>query len=662
MLTALSLPNHQAFQYCEALLSIKSAFDPRTFEHVVAMRQNLREDLRTDGRTSAVNLVLRVHLIGPFRVETIGGVNLTPRSKKARAILAMLMLSPRGARSRVWLRDKLWSDRGEDQAAASLRQALVDIRKALGPEGGEVFSADPHTLSIDLDAIEVDAFRLRDGTADARLRAEAETAGAAEHFLEGIDVRDPEFEDWLSVERQLWQRRFDEAAGGEEAGSERLGATERRAAARELPDTSTPHAVPAAPKGDDGTGGASAKKRACVALLSPSGGRLDATSGVVHAALNSLLSTLFLETGEFDIWHLESGSLTGAGYGELSASAPMNGTNGGHAKPDNVHLCAQVRVHTYPGQVLAGVSLYRPGSSALIWSGEVALPEGDAANGNTAAAHPVLVRAIDEALRYVAQHHHDEDGLVRLNGAVMSMFRLRPEDLNHAGMLLRAQLAEAPSGVAFAWMAFLNTFWIGQGFSYRDRALVEETQGFARRALELDPNNALVGALVGHVHSYLFGEYDYAASLFERSLSNNPAQTLGWDLYAMLHTYAGEPRKALAMANWASHLGGSSPHRYYFETTRCISAMFAGDHRLAATVGEAVRRERPDFNSVLRVLVSSYAHAGLGAEARAALDRLLLVEPRFSLSALMEQRYPGLDTKGGQHFLEGLKKAGAPSR
>lgn len=34
--------------------------------------------------------------------------------------------------------------------------------------------------------------------------------GQTENFLEGIDVRDPEFEDWLTLERQAWLRRLEE--------------------------------------------------------------------------------------------------------------------------------------------------------------------------------------------------------------------------------------------------------------------------------------------------------------------------------------------------------------------------------------------------------------------------------------------------------------------
>ncbi|WP_412842370.1 AfsR/SARP family transcriptional regulator, partial [Cereibacter sphaeroides] len=112
------------------------------------------------GRMTGASPDLRMYLFGPFTLLGPDGEELTPKSRKSRAILAMLAVAPRGSRSRVWLRDKLWSDRGEDQASASLRQALLDIRKSLGPRAAHVLTADKNTVSLDLAAVAVDALEL----------------------------------------------------------------------------------------------------------------------------------------------------------------------------------------------------------------------------------------------------------------------------------------------------------------------------------------------------------------------------------------------------------------------------------------------------------------------------------------------------------------------
>lgn len=104
----------------------------------------------------------------------------------------MLASARRGLRSRVWLRDKLWSDRSEEHAFASLRQTLLEVRKSLG-SARELVQADKLSVWLDLEQVELD---LDQATAWDRTN---------DQLLEGIDVRDPEFEEWLRLERQIWQ-------------------------------------------------------------------------------------------------------------------------------------------------------------------------------------------------------------------------------------------------------------------------------------------------------------------------------------------------------------------------------------------------------------------------------------------------------------------------
>jgi len=149
-------------------------------------------------------------LLGPFAVTDAQGIAITPRAQKTCAMLAMLILSPRATRTRVWLRDKLWSDRGEEQGAASLRQALLDARRALSQLGTEVILADKKSISLDLSKIEIDTDGFLLPACESGLSQEAFERALEEDLLEGMDIRDPEFEDWLTLERQVWQRRVNQ--------------------------------------------------------------------------------------------------------------------------------------------------------------------------------------------------------------------------------------------------------------------------------------------------------------------------------------------------------------------------------------------------------------------------------------------------------------------
>src|SRR5215468_12775675 len=91
---------------------------------------------------------LQIRLLGGFDLQSSrGGVEI-PAGRKVRALLACLALSPGSAWPREKLMALLWSDRGEEQARASLRQALAELRRALG---------EPSPLRTEHDAVSLDA-------------------------------------------------------------------------------------------------------------------------------------------------------------------------------------------------------------------------------------------------------------------------------------------------------------------------------------------------------------------------------------------------------------------------------------------------------------------------------------------------------------------------
>lgn len=137
---------------------------------------------------------LAIALEGAFSVTGPDGADLTPRPHKARAVLAMLALAPDGRRSRRWIEERLWSDRAPAQAAGSLRQALVDLRRALGP-CAPLVQADRDWIALDL----------------AACRLAAPAAPGAE-FLEGVAVRDPAFLRWRDAQARARARPADPAA------------------------------------------------------------------------------------------------------------------------------------------------------------------------------------------------------------------------------------------------------------------------------------------------------------------------------------------------------------------------------------------------------------------------------------------------------------------
>ena len=147
----------------------------------------------------------RIDLVGRFRLLAPGGEEIVLRSRRSQALLAFLSLTRGASATRERLAGLLWSDRGEAQARASLRQCLHEIREALPPAAAETL------VAIGRDRIELrpSGFATE---ADAVLAAiEADDPAVLDRLGELTLLPDLAiselFDTWLAGERAAWDRR-----------------------------------------------------------------------------------------------------------------------------------------------------------------------------------------------------------------------------------------------------------------------------------------------------------------------------------------------------------------------------------------------------------------------------------------------------------------------
>jgi DNA-binding SARP family transcriptional activator len=147
-------------------------------------------------------------------ITVLGGLSIqlahTPLdlpTRKSKAFLAYLALSPGMLRSREHLASTLWDRSAEEQARASLRQTLSSLRKALG-EHAEI-NTDSDSVWLDERSVEVDALHFERLAADRSPESlEQAVALYRGELLAGFSLREERFEQWMSAER----RRFHERA------------------------------------------------------------------------------------------------------------------------------------------------------------------------------------------------------------------------------------------------------------------------------------------------------------------------------------------------------------------------------------------------------------------------------------------------------------------
>jgi DNA-binding SARP family transcriptional activator/RecA/RadA recombinase len=144
--------------------------------------------------------VLNLRLLGGFEAR-IGKTTLR-LPKKAQALLAYLALTAGSTISRAKLAVLLWGDGDEDDARNNLRQVLFRVRRSLG-RASRALAVEGEMVGLDPAMVDIDASRFRNlaaATGEASLQEAAELYSG--DLLEGLDVGEPSFEDWLRSERE----------------------------------------------------------------------------------------------------------------------------------------------------------------------------------------------------------------------------------------------------------------------------------------------------------------------------------------------------------------------------------------------------------------------------------------------------------------------------
>ncbi len=535
---------------------------------------------------SILDTKLRVQVSGPFRMLSPDGKDCTPRGRKACALVAMLALSPDHKRSRVWLQDKLWGSRGQEQGAASLRQSLAELRKALGRHQALLLS-DRYVLSLEPTLLDLDV-------------GVSMTLQSGCELLEGLDIGEEGFEDWLREQRQ------------------RIG--------KEEPTT-----------GDDQTALAPMPKVAersdavldHVILISGEGAVRDEISLIADSLIDSIAKSMSELGAARVIDHR-------AGHDQPSGAVGQY--------PNGHTLSLRSEVLSSDTRRTVRLALLQLPSNALAWTSTLQFSGKESLDLND----PRVMRCINLVVNVAADHFTkargtDPDRAVAsalCHSGILHLFRLGKFNFEAADRLFLRAFQMEPRGIYLAWRAYLRTFLLAERqFSCR-QTIEAEALDFTYRALELEPNNSYVAALSAHVQTMMRRSYVAAYELAERSVQLNHANPIGWACLGIAKSYLGKANEGFQDTLLAREIAGTAPFRYQIDALSSIAGTMAGELVPAVHLAEASHALAPSFAPPLRYLSALYAHAGRYELSSEMVQRLKLNEPDFSYDKLRDKGYP----------------------
>ena len=189
---------------------------------------------------------------------------------------------------------------------------------------------------------------------------------------------------------------------------------------------------------------------------------------------------------------------------------------------------------------------------------------------------------------------------------------------------------------------------------------IAETTRLARRAVELDKDDAVALSCGGFALAYVAGELDAGIAFIDRALLLNPNLATAWIVSGWVRVWLGEPEVAIEHLARAMRLSPLDPLINRTRTTTAHAHFFAGRYDAALSWAAMALREWPDYQTALRIAAASNALAGRLEEARKARERLQKLDPKLRISNLEDELGPYHRPQDIVRYIEGLRAAGLP--
>jgi DNA-binding SARP family transcriptional activator/TolB-like protein len=630
-----------------------------------------------------------------MQARNADGKSVLPRSRKTRAVLAVLAMAGPRQVLRTQLTALLWSRREREQARASLRQSVHELRVVLGSCAGTLLQADRDHLRLLDEQLWVDVRVLAGATV-------AQPDGLAlfqRTLLDDLTGLDSAFDHWRADELQRLTRHARSVAGTHLAVQCETNATIDAAERLVFIDPCHEGAWQALIRALKDQGDRAAERlayRRCSAALADAGLTPSRATEDLEGCMASVrfpstrdprprdgnrgirLSVLpprVLDGDRVDALSLGLAEEITAALSRFRWISCVDGTS----LPTIAGLVvtsehARQRLDL---DFLLDSTLQRSGNRIRIiirlldvhaggdvaWArrfdramDDVLVVQSDIAAETAAQVDPELL--IREGERLVSQGLGDPTAYDLTLGAIPAIYRLESSGFQAAGKMLAAALAiESDNAAANAWWAYWHVLLVGQGWASDPVAATRRAGELAERAVAMDRGDARSLALVGHVRGFLHRRPAEACALHERAISLNPNLPLAWCFSGVANSYLGRHEEAIARIAQARRLSPHDPHAFFFDMALTMPHLLRGEFDTVVTLGRRAIELNPSFSSTYKGYLAALGHLRRDRDAARVLARLLTLEPNFSIRDAVE-RSPMIRPADLALYAEGLRRGG----
>ncbi|MGI9307934.1 MAG: BTAD domain-containing putative transcriptional regulator [Gammaproteobacteria bacterium] len=656
--------------------------------------------------------VWRVKLLGEFSLLAPDGQKVNLPGRRHQALMAYVLLAKGKIVNREKVLGLLWGSRSNEQARASLRGVLSEIRRTLLNISEPFIGADRTNIYIDEHLVELDVDQLVNATRSSSIDTLAKAFGLyGGELLESINLNEQQFEDWKQVEQQ------------------NLQATYRKVLARYL------HILNLEDKDEE-------LERVAHQLLELDGADEDAHRALMNLYFNQGKTSLALR--QFDSCkerlktqynsdvsdetlsllsfikspsedpqqRIPSGKLgeseqsrklvdtmpeialailpivvtqseqIGQEFGELISEEII----GAAAKFKWFRVIPSSETFRQKLKSLSAVEIARKTGAKYVMFGRIrkirdehTLSVGlvDCVNNRTfwserfvlppeALIYPEdivdrVVGQLDVKIRAseISQAHRlDRESLSAYQCTLLALsniYDLSKEAYEDSeNLFAKATKLNSNNSWFYSIWALWKMFCLGQGWGKHPEEEFERAGELAHQAIKRDPDDALALVILGHFESFWGRNLEQGKKLIDYSLIMNPYSSFAWMISAATYAYCGEPQEALRRLEKSKSLCPVEQHfEFLFDAANCVTHLFKHDPEQAVEWGYKTVRENPRFTNGYKHLLVALGHLGKVDEIEYYSNMLREIDPSFNAESFLES-FPFAKDADREFYRKGL--------
>lgn len=582
---------------------------------------------------------LTLQLIGQVRLS-VGTHDVTPRSRKAQALLGILALSSLGPINRNYLAALLWERAEPDQARALLRGAVHEIQKSVGELAPDLLHATRDHLALRLNNLQID-------TSETAQRAR-KLGQSVSPLMEGLEAIGPVFQAWLSTARAAFAEQLKPARSElrdhgchEEGGASELSV---RSTLPNRAETLKPPFVAPIVQRRRSTG--------IHVGVSP----IQCFGGDEHDPLAIVLADAIGGALAQFRWMSVLSSDTFAkpfGPGPHIATAQdrlnLDYIVEGKLFRDEARVrfrLALIDVHEQA--ILTTFKADRRISDLLTFEDDVA--------AHVAASVDAHLQVVESRRAAVSGDPADANGL--LMQAIALVCRLDQFSLAKASSLLDQAVALDPENVSVrVGRAQFHMVMASQGWARNPGEALQKAEEETMIALVLDPFEARAVSIAGHVRSLRHRQPGDAVEVHRQALELNPGSPFALHFAAANDLMCGDLDGARAGLERHRQLVAPTGQHLFVSSAVSLMHLLGGDYEKVVHMSRAVLHLNPGFVAAYKPYLAALGHLGLFAEAKLARARLSTLDPSFSIKGLLAGS-PFRRSQDSERFAGGLRRAG----